>query len=107
MLDNLLAAGEAPIVLLAAMSASLLKVHHAGRLRAARLPLEDACRTAGIPSFAVEKTGKQHAHLGPARVSCLPNLLLRADMDLKGGSQLSPRTVLERLVVELAAPRKD
>ena len=61
LLDNLLAAGEMPVVLLAAMSASLLKVHHAGRLRGARLPLEDACRTAGIPPFAVEKTGKQHA----------------------------------------------
>ena len=38
LLDNLLAAGEIPTVLLAAMSASLLKVHHAGRLRGARCP---------------------------------------------------------------------
>ena len=48
-LDNLLAAGEQPVPLLAAMSASLLKIHHAGRLRAARLNLDEACRIAGIP----------------------------------------------------------
>ena len=64
-LDNLLAAGEQPTPMLAAMSANLLKIHHAGRLRAARLNLDEACRIAGIPAFAVDKTRKQHAHLGP------------------------------------------
>ena len=73
-------------MLLAAMSASLFKVHHAGRLRAARLALDEACRIAGIPPFAVDKTGEQHAHLGPRRVDQLPATLLRADLDLKGGS---------------------
>jgi DNA polymerase III subunit delta len=89
------------------MSASLLKVHHAGRLRGARLPLEEACRIAGMPSFAVEKTGKQHAHLGPRRVDQLPATLLRADLDLKGGSSLEPRVVLEQLLVGLSRPRAD
>jgi DNA polymerase-3 subunit delta len=107
LLDNLLAAGEAPVVLLAAMSASLVKVHHAGRLRGARLPLDEACRMAGIPPFAVEKTGKQHAHLGPRRVDQLPATLLRADLDLKGGSSLEPRVVLEQLLVGLSRPRAD
>jgi DNA polymerase-3 subunit delta len=107
LLDTLLAAGEAPVMLLAAMSASLLKVHHAGRLRGARLPLDEACRIAGIPLFAVEKTGKQHAHLGPRRVDRLPATLLRADLDLKGGSSAEPRVVLERLLVSLARPRTD
>ncbi len=36
-LDGLLAAGEHPVGLLAAMSVSLLKVHHAGRLRRLRM----------------------------------------------------------------------
>ena len=48
------------------------KVHHAGRLRAARLSLDEACRIAGIRDFAVDKTRRQHAHLGPARVDQLP-----------------------------------
>ena len=46
---------------------------------------------AGIPPFAVEKTGKQHAHLGPRRVDRLPAMLLQADLDLKGGSRRPPR----------------
>ena len=106
-LDSLLAAGEEPVLALAAMSASLLKVHHAGRLRAARLNLDEACRLAGIPPFAVDKTRRQHAHLGPSRVDQLPALLLRADLDLKGGSLLEPRVILERLLLRLAVPRVD
>jgi DNA polymerase-3 subunit delta len=32
---------------------------------------------------------------------------LQADLDLKGNSQLPPRTILERLVITLARPRQD
>jgi DNA polymerase-3 subunit delta len=103
-LDNLLAAGEAPVQMLAAMSYNLLKVHHAGRLRAARVSLDEACRMAGAYPKAV---GRQHAHLGPSRVDQLPAWLLRADLDLKGGSSLEPRVVLEQLLVRLALPRQD
>ncbi len=106
-LDRLIASGEHPVGLLAAMSASLRKVHRAGMLRLRRLDPREACRTAGIPPFAVESTIKQHTHLGPSRVASLPERLLRADLDLKGGSQLTPQTVLERLVIELSRPRTD
>jgi DNA polymerase-3 subunit delta len=106
-LDGLLAAGEQPVPLLAAMSFSLLKVHHAGRLRRLRMDPKDACREAGIPSHAVEKTQQQHAHLGPGRVDQLPEILLQSDLDLKGSSMLPPRTVLERLIVQLSQPRQD
>jgi DNA polymerase-3 subunit delta len=106
-LDTLMAAGEEPVGLLAAMSANLLKLHHAGRLRAARLNVDEACRLAGIPSFAVEKTRRQHAHLGPARVDLLPARLERADLDLKGGSTLDPRIILETFLIQLARPRSD
>ena len=63
---------------------SLLKVHHAGRLRAVRIDLAEACQIAGIRDFAVDKTRRQHAHLGPSRVDQLPAWLLKADLDLKG-----------------------
>jgi DNA polymerase-3 subunit delta len=106
-LDTLMAAGEEPVGLLAAMSANLLKLHHAGRLRAARLNVDEACGLAGIPSFAVEKTRKQHAHLGPTRVDQLPANLQRADLDLKGGSTLDPRVILEAFLIQLALPRSD
>lgn len=106
-LDSLMAAGEQPVPALAAMSANLLKLHHAGILRAARLNLDEACRIAGIPPFAVEKARRQHAHLGPGRVDQLPAMLLRADLDVKGGTSLEPRVVLESLLVRLAQPRAD
>ncbi len=106
-LDRLLTAGEHPVGLLAAMSVSLRKVHHAGQLRRAKREPREACREAGIPPFAVENTLKQHAHLGPERVSRLPEMLLRADLDLKGWSQMAPRVVLERFLIQLARPRLD
>jgi len=52
-------------------------------------------------------TRHQHAHLGPARVDRLPSILLQTDLNLKGSFSLTPRAVLERLVVELAMPRRD
>ncbi len=107
LLDDLLAAGEAPVGLLAAMTFSLLKIHHAGHLRRARISLDEACRTAGIYPGAISQTGEQHAHLGPRRVDALPATLLRADLDLKGGSSAEPRLVLERLITELSLPRAD
>ena len=106
-LDRLLTSGESPVGLLAAMSYSLLRVYHAGRLRRARVDLREACRASGISPYAVEKTQQQHAHLGPSRVDRLPRLLLEADLDLKGSSMLEPRTVLERLLIRLSTPRED
>lgn len=104
-LDELLAAGEPPVRMLAAMASSLIKLHHAGRLRVARLSLEEACRTAGV--FAPGQARRQHAHLGPARVDQLPDMLLKADLDLKGNSVLDPRVILEQFLIALALPRTD
>ncbi len=106
-LDGLLMSGEEPIRLLAAMSTSLLKVYQAGRLRRQKMELREACAAVGILPFVVEMTGRQHTHLGPSRVDRLPGLLLQADLALKGATMLTPRAVLERLVVDLASPRKD
>ena len=106
-LELLLGSGEPPIKLLAAMTFALQKVHHAGQLRRARVELKDACQRAGIFPGAVEKTGRQHAHLGPSRVDRLPGMLLQADLDMKGDSPLQPRVILERLFVELARERRD
>ena len=106
--ETLIAGGEEPVLLLAAMSASLLQAALCRPLRLrTRIDIDEACRLAGMPSFAVEKTRKQHAHLGPSRVDQLPATLKRADLDLKGGSTLSPRIVLETFLIRLALPRAD
>lgn len=107
-LERLLTSGEHPVGLLAAMSTSLRKVHHAGQLRLARRDHETACKMAGLNyPAAIELARKQHSHLGPGRVARLPEMLLKADLDLKGASMLPPRVVLERLLVELSRPRRD
>jgi DNA polymerase-3 subunit delta len=106
-LDGLITSGESPVGLLAAMSYALLKVYHAGRLRRARVDLREACAAAHIFPYLVEKTQQQHAHLGPIRVDRLPEFLLQADLDLKGYSTLEPRTVLERLLIQLSTARQD
>ncbi len=106
-LDHLLASGEYPVRVLAALATQLIRIHHAGRLRAFRMNLDEACRIAGIRDFAVGKTRQQHAHLGPSRVDRLPAVLLKADLDLKGGTLLDPRVVLEELLIWLALPRTD
>ncbi len=106
-LDRLMTSGEAPQRLLAALAISLRRVHHSGKLRQARRDLDDACRRAGVRPFEIEKTGRQHSHLGPSRVDRLPANLLETDLALKGSSSLNERTVLERLLLGLASPRQD
>jgi len=108
-LDSLFSANESPHEMLGAIRYSLLKTYHAGMLRKAKRDPQDACREAGIMAYgsAVETTLKQHAHLGPDRVERIPERLLKAELDLKGASQLPPRTVLERLFTEFAQPRRD
>lgn len=107
LLDDLIASGEHPVGLLARMASSLMKLHHTGRLRAARMSLPEACQALGINPYFAQSMGKQHSHLGPSRVDRLPNELIQADLDIKGGSQLPPRVVLEMLLVRLAGPRRD
>jgi DNA polymerase III subunit delta len=109
LLDLLLSSGENPVGLLAAISASLRKLHHAGALRMAHKSIDDACKEAGIPTYpgAIQSTLRQHKHLGSERVDNLADWLLRADLDLKGSSSLSPRVILERLLLRLAQPREE
>lgn len=107
LLDDLIASGEHPVGLLARMASSLMKLHHTGRLRATRMTLAEACQSLGISPYFAQSMGKQHTHLGPTRVDRLPADLLQADLDLKGGSQLPPRVVLEILLARLAGPRRD
>jgi DNA polymerase-3 subunit delta len=104
-LDKLMASGEHPVGLLAAMGSSLRKLHHAGQLRRAKRDLETACRESG--AFPAGRVREQHSHLGPSRVDALPAVLLQADLDLKGSTSLTPEVVLERLVVRLARKRED
>jgi DNA polymerase III subunit delta len=111
-LDRLLSSGEAPIGLLAQISASLrrlaaatrriLQAEAAGR----RVTIEQALQQAGVKPFAIGHAQQQLRRLGRVRGNQLYRQLLQADLDMKGASNMSPRLVLERLIVRLSAPQE-
>jgi len=111
-LDRLLASGEQPIGILAQISASLRRFAAATRLvlqaeaAGRRVQLRAALQQAGIRSFVLKKAEGQLRRLGRQRGSQLYDWLLQADLDLKGASALPPRSILERLIIRLAAPQE-
>ena len=62
-----------------------------------------------MPPFGRAAAEKQMRHLGRRRLGRLYDWLLQTDLGMKGCSPLPPRTLFERLVVELARawPRRD
>ena len=109
-IDRLLANNEAPIGLLAQISASLRRLAAATRLilqaeaAGRRIGIVPALQQAGVKPFVLKKAEAQLKRLTRRRGSQLYRWLLEADLDLKGDSQMPPRLILERLIVRLAAP---
>jgi DNA polymerase-3 subunit delta len=109
-IDRLLAGGEAPVGLLAQISASLRRLATATRLilqaeaAGRRLDVDSALDQARVNKFFVKKVAGQLRRLTRQRGRQLYRWLLEADLDLKGESQMPPRLILERLIVRLAAP---
>lgn len=107
LLDRLLDQGQEPMRLLGAFSMQLRRLAQAARLTAQGVPLAEAMNRAGFPSFpsARQSAEAQMRHLGRRRLDRLYDWLLETDQGMKGGSQLPPRVLLERLVVRLARSR--
>jgi DNA polymerase-3 subunit delta len=114
-LDRLLNSGQDPVAILAAAGYVFRKIGAAARLvehasqRGSRISLGQALAQAGVKPFAIAKTEAQMKQIGRQRATRLYQWLVQADLDLKGGSSLPPRVVLERLIVRLskrAAPKQ-
>jgi DNA polymerase III subunit delta len=107
LLGRLLDQGEDPIRLLGAFSMQLRRLAQAARLSSQGATLATALDRAGFPSFpgARRSAEQQLRHLGRRRADLLYDWLLQTDLGLKGSSPLPPRTLLERLVVQLARAR--
>jgi DNA polymerase III subunit delta len=95
--------GDDPLRILGAFSWQLRQLAQAARLSATGQPLSAALQEVGVKPFALKGAEQQLRQLGRERANRLYDWLLEADLGLKGGSQLPARTVLERLVVKLAA----
>jgi DNA polymerase-3 subunit delta len=104
-LGRLFDQGEDPIRILAAFSLQLRRLGQAYRRNNQGQPLGVALSEVGVPPFATRGAEQQLRHLGKRRAERLYDWLLETDLGLKGSSALPPRTLLERLVVRLAASR--
>jgi DNA polymerase-3 subunit delta len=106
MLNRLLDQGEEPLKLLGAFSWQLRRLVQAARLQQQKMSLDEALEKVGVQAWARRNVEQQLHHYG-RRVDRLYDWLLQTDRNLKGGSPLPPRLVLEQLVVKLArtAPR--
>ena len=112
-LDQLIAAGEAPIAILAQISASLRRLAAVNQIffeakenpKVPRPTVSSAMTQVGVNSHFATKTGNQLKKLGSKRGRYLIQTLLNADLDLKGGSRVAPRLVLERFIVQISTPQ--
>ncbi|MBP5620544.1 MAG: DNA polymerase III subunit delta [Thermoguttaceae bacterium] len=106
--DKLINSGEAPIMVLAQMAASLRKLSAATQLfldasaSGEKLSINIALERVGVRSFFKAKTAEQLKRLGSKRGQKLSQLLVQTDFDLKGGSRSDPRHVLERFIVSIS-----
>jgi DNA polymerase-3 subunit delta len=106
-LQRLFDQGEEPMKLLGAFSLQLRRLAQASRLNAQGVSLHESMTRAGIPNFpdARRSAEQQMRHLGRRRLDRLYDWLLETDLGMKGGSQLPPTTLMERLVIRLARAR--
>jgi DNA polymerase-3 subunit delta len=103
-LDRALDQGEEPLKIIGAFSMQLRRLAQAARLATQGTNLRAALAQAGIPPFAVDSAEKQLRHLTRRRALRLYDQLLEVNMDVRGGSPLPERTILERFLLRLALP---
>ncbi|MFO0947685.1 MAG: DNA polymerase III subunit delta [Planctomycetota bacterium] len=104
-LDRQLVAGDSPIMIMAMLTAQLKKLTRAARAVVAGTNMDQALRDAGVPPFAIEKNCAHLRHFGRERMAAMYRRLLEVDLDIKGGTALEPRFVVERFLIELARPQ--
>ena len=111
-LDKLMAAGDPPQKILGGLVYMFRKfAETAERMRPKSMTLPEALRASGVFTRREDADkGKDNVKSGEAylkrlgfdkAIRILP-LLVEADSDMKGGSRVDPRLLLERLFVRLA-----
>lgn len=109
-LNRLFAAGENPVGILAQIAYTLRKLGAATRLildseaRGKKISVQAALTQVGINKYFLAKTEFHLRMLGRSRGEKLLGQLLEADLDLKGGSRVDPKFVLEKFLTRLSSP---
>jgi DNA polymerase-3 subunit delta len=101
-LDKLLQSGEAPQKILGGVTFSFRKLAEATEIARQTRDLQAALRSAGVFPNAVSASESYLRRVGYDKASRIFQLLIEADHNMKGGSRVDPRLLLERLFVELA-----
>lgn len=111
-LDKLLAAGDAPQKILGGLVFTFRRFAEATeRMRPRSMTLPEALKASGVFTRREDADkGKDNVRSGEAylkrlgfdKASRILPLLIEADSDMKGGSRVDPRLLLERLFVRLA-----
>jgi DNA polymerase-3 subunit delta len=102
LLDKLLTAGEHPLKLLGGINNQFKALAQATEIARHGKPLRDAMLEAGVKPFTLDSSANYLRRIGRPRAEQLMNWLLTADCDLKGGSQLPERVIMEKLLLQLA-----
>ena len=105
LLDRLLDQGEEPLRLLGAFSMQLRRLAQAAHLHGQGDILAGCIRARWSAAIRTQKRRTTAAHLGRRRLDLVYDWLLETDLGMKGSSQLPPRTLLQRLVIQLARKR--
>ncbi len=101
-LDKLMMAGEAPQKVLGGVTFTFRKLAEATERARAGTPLRDAISGSGIFPNAIGASEAYLRRIGFERASRILQLLIEADTEMKGGSRVDPKLLLERLFVRLA-----
>lgn len=102
LLDKLLLAGEHPLKLMGGINFSYRPLAQAAELSRQGMPLAAALSEAGVKPFQINEAAAYLRRIGRARAEKIYQWLQRADLDLKGGSVLPERVIMERLMLQLA-----
>lgn len=102
LLDKLLTAGEHPLKLLGGVNYVFRPVAKATELSRQGKPLAEALTAGGVKPFNVQQMIPYLKRIGRPRAQRILTWLLAADLDLKGASALPERTIVERLLAQLA-----
>jgi DNA polymerase-3 subunit delta len=101
-LDKLLLAGEAPQKILGGVVYTFRKFADATERARQGGSLREALSAAGVFPQAIDAGEAYLRRIRFAKASRILALLIEADSDLKGGSRVDPRPLLERLFVRLS-----
>lgn len=102
LLHRVLDQGDEPFRILGAFAIQVRRLSKVARLMQQGRSLTTALEELGINPFHARSYQQQLRHLGRERLDRLYDWLLEINMDLRGNSPLSPRTLLERFVLRLA-----